>query len=169
MVKAIAGVSMSFATRLNKQSGFTFVATLLLLALCALGLSIAGPIWSQQARREHERELLRVGAMYAQALYDYKTKSPGSIKQYPLRLEDLLNDARFIGIQRHIRKLYTDPIDPRRGWGLVLNADKRIIGVYSLSQDEPIAQGLIDLEGVILPPARHYSDWKFIAQVPHGL
>lgn len=154
----------------DHQSGFTFVGVLVLLALCALSLSIAGPLWHQQVQREREQELLRVGAMYAQAILDYKMKSPGSIKQYPQKLDDLIKDERFIGVERHLRKLYPDPLDPRRPWGLVTDSEARIIGVFSLGQEQPIAQGALNLGSVSLPPAaRHYSDWKFVAQVPNGL
>ena len=143
------------------HSGFTFVGVLLLLALCMLGLAVAGPIWSQQVKREREQELLRVGALYAQALARYRDASPGSLKQYPPGLEALLLDTRFVGTERHLRKLYPDPMNPGSPWGLVLDADKRVIGVYSLSDEPPVAQGSLELGGVVLPPASRYSDWKF--------
>ena len=147
--------------RHRAQRGFTFVAVLLLLALCMLGLAVAGPIWSAQLKREREQELLRVGAMYARALASYRDASPGSLKQYPDRLEALLLDTRFVGVQRHLRSLYPDPMNPGQPWGLVLDADKRVLGVYRLSGEPPVAQGPLDLGSVVLPPAQRYSDWKF--------
>ena len=150
------------AGELGPARGFAFVAVLVLLALCMLGLSIAGPLWSQQAKREREQELLRIGALYAQALQSYRDASPGSLKQYPQTLQALLYDTRFVGTQRHLRKLYADPVGNGKPWGLLLDKDQRITGVYSQSEDAPIAQGPLDLGQVPLDPARRYADWKFI-------
>jgi type II secretory pathway pseudopilin PulG len=143
------------------QRGTSFVAVLVLLAICMLGLAIAGPLWSQQIKREREQELLRIGALYAQAIAGYRDASPGSLKQYPERLEALLLDTRFVGVMRHLRKLHADPVNPGQDWGLVLDPDQRVIGVYSRSEVAPIAEGPIDLGSVVLAPARRYSDWKF--------
>ena len=149
---------------LHRQRGYTLVAVLVLLALCMLSLAVAGPLWSQQVRREREQELLRIGALYAQALADYRAASPGSLKQYPSRLQDLLTDTRFVGTARHLRELYADPVNPGQPWGLVHDADGRIVGVYSLSQDAPLAERGVDLGVTVLGPAKHYADWKFIVK-----
>lgn len=148
----------------ESQAGFTLVAMLLLLALMMLGLSLAGPQWSQQLRREREQELLRVGSLYAQALARYRDMAPGSLKQYPARLEQLTLDTRFVGVARHLRELYPDPIDPSQPWGLVLDAEQRIVGVYSQSKQAPLAQGPIERPGLRLAPALRYSDWEFVAK-----
>jgi len=148
----------------RQQQGFTLVAVLVLLALCMLGLAVVGPQWSQQVRREREQELLRVGALYVQAIAEYRSTSPGSLKQYPLRLQDLLVDTRFVGTARHLRELYADPVNPKQPWGLVQNEEGRITGVYSLSEEAPLAERAIDLGVAVLPPAKHYSDWKFIVK-----
>jgi type II secretory pathway pseudopilin PulG len=144
------------------QRGFTFAGVLVLLAICMLGLGIAGPLWSRQAKREREQELLRVGALYAHALASYHDGAPGSQKQYPARLDKLLLDARFVGVMRHLRKLYPDPMNPDQPWGLVLDGDNRIAGVYSRSDDAPLIDGPVNLDDFALPPAKHYSDWKFM-------
>ena len=145
--------------------GYTLVAMLLLLALVSLGLAFAGPLWSQQTRREREQELLHIGTLYAQAIASYRDLSPGTDKQYPPNLEALLNDARFVVTRRHLRKAYPDPLNPRRPWGLLRNEAGRVTGVYSQDTEAPLARGAIALEHMVLPPAQHYSDWKFIAKV----
>lgn len=150
---------------MRHQRGITFVAVLVLLALCMLALSVAGPLWSQQVRREREQELLRIGNLYAQALAEYHDASPGSAKQYPQQLAQLLADTRYVGLRRYLRKLYPDPIDPSQPWGLVLDAQQRIVGVYSRSEQAPIAQGPQALSATEIDPAQHYADWKFIAKV----
>lgn len=143
--------------------GFTFVAALLLLALVSLGLAVAGPLWSQQAQRERERELLRMGALYAQAIAAYRSASPGSDKRYPEQLEWLLLDRRFVGTVRHLRRLYPDPVNPGQPWGLVRDGAGQIVGVHSLSTEPPLAQGPLQWSGRVLGPVRRYADWQFLA------
>jgi type II secretory pathway pseudopilin PulG len=143
--------------------GFTLVAALLLLALLSLGLAVIGPLWSQQSQRERERDLLRVGTLYAQAIAAYQRVSPGSDKQYPATLDVLVLDTRFVGTVRHLRKLYADPMASGQAWGLVRNPAGRIIGVYSQSAAAPLAQGSVALDDRVLPPAQRYADWKFLA------
>lgn len=145
--------------------GYTFVAVLLLLALVSLGLAFAGPMWSQQMQRERERDLLRIGSLYAQAISHYRDVSPGSEKQYPTSLEALLIDTRFVGTLRHMRKAYADPVNPGKPWGLLRDEAGRLIGVYSLSGEAPLAQGSVALEDRVLPAASRYSEWKFFAKV----
>lgn len=143
------------------EGGFTLVAVLVLLALCMTGLAVAGPMWSQGVRREREQELVRIGVLYAQAIASYRQSSPGSLKQYPVKLEDLLVDTRFVGLARHLRALYPDPVNPGQPWGLMRDSEGRIAGVYSLSTDAPLADRQINLGAIVLAPASRYSDWKF--------
>jgi len=147
------------------ERGVTFVGVLVVLAICMIGLASAGPLWSQQAKRERERELLRVGALYARALASCREASPGSVKQYPTRLDALLFDSRHIGVLRHLRKLYPDPVNPGQAWGLLRDAEGRIAGVYSRCAEAPIAEGPVDLGDIVLAPAKLYSDWKFMLKV----
>jgi len=145
------------------QGGYTFLAVLVLVALVGLGLAQAGPSWGERIRREREQALLRTGALYARAIAEYRDESPGTLKAYPESLDALLADPRFIGLHRHLRRLYPDPIAPDRPWGLVRDIDGRLIGVYSQSDETPLAQGDQRLGALSLAPARRYSDWKFIA------
>ena len=146
--------------------GFALPMVLAGVALAALALSVAGPSWRQQEQRERERELLRVGLLYAQALAAYRDASPGSERVLPPQLEGLLLDTRFVGTQRHLRWLYPDPTNPRQPWGLLRDAQGRIGGVYSLSQTAPVARGPVVLADRTLPPATRYADWKFTAASP---
>ncbi|WP_394484199.1 type II secretion system protein [Roseateles sp. LYH14W] len=141
--------------------GYTFVAVLIMLTLCALGMAAAGPLWADAVQRDREQELLRIGALYAAAITEYRDSSPGNHKQLPLSLDELVSDPRFISTMRHLRKLYPDPLDPARPWGLVLDTDGRVMGVYSQSQDAPLAQGPQRIGALQLPPAQRYADWKF--------
>ncbi len=150
--------------RVGRQHGFTYVWLLVAIAILSIGLAAIGPSWSDQANRERERELLRVGALYAGAIAAYYAASPGSQKQYPLQLEDLLSDTRMVGTVRYLRKLYPDPLDPSRPWGVVLDGSGRIRGIHSQSTGTPLRVEALDLGSTVLPAARRYSDWKFIAK-----
>ncbi len=149
--------------RCSPPGGYTLVAMLLVLALVALGLAAAGPAWAHYVRREREQELLHIGRLYAQALAHYRDVSPGSAKQFPRSLDALLLDARFIGVMRHLRRLYADPLDPRQPWGTVRDTEGGIRGVYSQSTAAPLAQGALVFDHLTLPPAGRYCEWQFIA------
>ncbi len=148
------------------MAGFTLVWVLAAIAILSVGLAAIGPQWADQARRDREQDLLRVGQLYAQALAHYRAVSPGSLKQYPSDLQQLLLDNRFAGTQRHLRKLYPDPLDPARPWGLMRGPDGGILGVFSQSADAPLRRESLDLEGLVLPIAQRYDEWKFIARPP---
>lgn len=153
----------SQALRRNRapQSGFTYVSIMVLVALLGLGLAMLGPLWAEEAQREREQDLLRVGELYAKAIDAYVRSSPGSQKRHPLRLEDLLLDTRYVGTQRHLRKLYADPLQPSRPWGLLRAADGGIRGVFSQDARLPFARAPLELASARLPAASRYSDWVF--------
>lgn len=148
------------------QQGFTFVWVLMAVATFSLGLAVIGPRWSDDARRDKERELLKIGTMYAKAIAAYRAASPGSVKNYPPKLESLLSDERMVSMTRYLRKLYADPLDPSRPWGVVLGPDGTVRGVYSLADAAPLNNEAIDLGVLALPPAQRYSDWKFVPKIP---
>lgn len=161
----VTGVLMRHGNpHIHYQKGYTLIGVLLLLALCMLSLSLAGPIWAARLKREREQELLRIGALYAKALQSYRDMSPGSHKQYPKNLRELLLDPRIPGVNRHIRTLYVDPLNPERPWGLVLDQEGRIEGVYSQNQEAPMARDAQRIGRATLSPAQKYSDWQFKAQ-----
>ena len=87
--------------------------------------------------------MLRIGALYVQALERYRRSSPGTDKRLPLELEELLMDQRFVGTVRHLRRLYPDPVGSTGRWGVVRGEDGRIQGVHSLSEDEPLIEAAV--------------------------
>jgi type II secretory pathway pseudopilin PulG len=145
------------------NGGFTLLAVLAWIGLASIGLSIVGPLWSQQSQRERERELVRVGEQFVLAIEAYRAASPGSEKQFPPSLEALTVDNRFAGTVRHLRRVYADPVNPSQPMGLIRNPTGRIVGVYSQSRAQPLAQAGMTWRLGRLPPASQYSDWKFLA------
>lgn len=148
------------------QVGFTYVLVLAAVALLGLALAALGPMWAEEARRSREAELLRVGQAYAEAIASYREASPGSVRQYPRELGNLLVDTRFVGMKRHLRKLYADPLSPGRPWGVIRAADGGIRGVYSLDTRSPLRKVPLRLGVVELPAAQTYVEWKFMPSEP---
>lgn len=145
----------------GRQRGFTYVLVMALIALLGACLAAIGPRWSDDALRDREQELLRVGALYAAAIGSYHASSPGSAKRYPPTLEALLLDTRFVGTQRHLRRLVPDPLAPGRPWGLVRAADGGIQGVFSQDERTPFLSNPVDLGAASIPAGKRYADWVF--------
>ena len=143
------------------QRGFTYVWMLAAVAVPGVGLAALGTLWSAAAQREREDELIRIGVAYAQAIASYQRMSPGSVRQLPPSLEALVLDDRYPQPQRHLRRLYPDPIDPGRPWGLLRDPEGRIKAVHSLSGEQPWRRVAFVVDGVSLPAAGAYSDWQF--------
>lgn len=146
------------------QRGFTLVAALAALFLLALATQKVMTVVSQQAQREREAELLRIGAAYVAAIGAYYERSPGSVKRWPPSLEALTDDRRFVTLQRHLRQPYADPITRGGDWGMVLAPDGGVVGVYSQSEEKPIRTAGEALQSLGLAEAQRYSDWKFVYQ-----
>ncbi|WP_439590383.1 prepilin-type N-terminal cleavage/methylation domain-containing protein [Hydrogenophaga sp.] len=145
-----------------RQHGFTLLAVLAAMFLLALASQQVMSVVSQQAQRDREAELLRIGAAYQAAIGAYHDQSPGSVKRWPPSLEALLDDRRFVTLQRHLRRLYADPITRTNTWGLVPAPDGGIAGIYSLSEDRPIRTGGTELARLGLAEADRYSEWEFV-------
>jgi type II secretory pathway pseudopilin PulG len=146
------------------QRGFTLLAVMAAMFLLALGTQKVMFVLSQQAQREREAELLQVGAAFAQAIGAYYESSPGTVKRWPANLNDLVDDKRFVGMRRHLRRVYMDPITRSEEWGLVRASDGGIEGVYSLSDASPIRSGALTVGDLRLPAASRYTDWQFVYQ-----
>ncbi|RZI81549.1 MAG: type II secretion system protein [Rubrivivax sp.] len=148
-----------------KHRGFTLLVMLGLLALLGVGLGSAGQAWSERVRRERESEWLRIGELYAQAIESYVSKSPGSLKVGPVSLNELVLDTRFVGLMRHLRRTYADPMQPNQGWKLLRDGQARIVGVYSDARGEPfLARPLPNSRLQARPGAPGFARWAFVAR-----
>lgn len=126
-----------------------------------VGLTVAADIDATVAQRDREKELLSIGRQFQTAIGRYyETQLPGGRREYPGNLEDLLQDPRFPGVKRHLRKIFTDPMTGKPEWGLV-RVSGRIVGVYSLSEKRPIKQANFEAEVAHFQGASKYTEWKF--------
>jgi type II secretory pathway pseudopilin PulG len=146
----------------KSQSGFTYLTILFAIAVAGVVLSNTGVDWWQAAQREKERELQFVGNQYRQAIAQYYERTPGAVKRYPAKLEDLLADTRYNPPQRYLRKLYRDPVLNQKKWGIVPALGGGIMGVHSLSDVLPIKSSNFSYADQAFEGKTKYSDWQFI-------
>ncbi|MBU1690477.1 MAG: type II secretion system GspH family protein [Gammaproteobacteria bacterium] len=145
--------------------GFTYIGVLLAVVFIGVALAATGTVWQQTRQREKERELLFVGNQFRQALEGYYEKPPpGKGKKFPQKIEDLLQDDRYPGVKRYLRVIYRDPMTGSAEWGLLKGADQGIVGLYSLSDGEPLKTANFDLDDAGLAGKLHYYEWRFIAK-----
>jgi type II secretory pathway pseudopilin PulG len=147
---------------LRRQRGFTYVGVLVLVALMGIALAAAGQVWHTFQKREKERELLFIGQQFRLALNRYARHTPGPARRAPLRLEELVQDPRYPGTHRYLRKIYVDPVTGDTEWGLITGPGGEIYGVHSLSREEPLKKSGFALADRNFEGAMKYSDWVFM-------
>jgi type II secretory pathway pseudopilin PulG len=153
---------MVIAMKRRHAAGFVYVTMLFAVAVFGLGLALVGQWTSERQRRAQEEELLRIGTEVVAAIRRHYRESPGTEKQFPREWEDLLEDRRFVGTKRHLRRIPRDPITGSSDWGIVTGPGGRMAGIYSKSEVQPLRQRAQDLGLVRLDPASRYSEWKFV-------
>ncbi|MGR2826168.1 type II secretion system protein [Acinetobacter sp. 1124_18A] len=134
---------------------------LLSLLFLSLGIGQWSINYATLKQREKEEELLKIGVMYRKAIYQYYQNSPGGVKTYPEKLEDLLRDPRYLEVKRYLRKLEKDPMTSK-DFLLIKNSENQIIGIYSSSLQKTIKKigFLPSLEK--FEKVERYQDWKFM-------
>ncbi len=141
------------------ESGFTYLALMFSIVIIGIGLSVIGPSWKTAKKIEKEEDLLFRGKEIADAIGAYYNGFPGQ-KAFPARLEDLLKDPRYPTTKRYLRKLYKDPIT-NSDWILILDANQRIRGVKSKSDEEPLKKANFLDEFKNFEGKTKYSEWVF--------
>lgn len=143
-----------------RTGGFTYLMLLWWVALSGLMLAALAQSWVLDARRAREAELVWRGEQFRQAIEAYASVPVGEGQsQLPRRLEDLLEDRRSGELQRHLKRIWPDPMTGRTEWGLVREGDG-ITGVHSLSTARPLNAP----EGVL-----RYEQWTFVLGQPQAL
>jgi len=146
----------------RKESGFTYVALLFMVAIIGVGLAAKGLEWDRAGQREKEAELLFVGNEFRKAIALYYYRSPGQAQDYPSKLEELLEDPRYPGEQRNLRRIYRDPMTRKAEWGLVTTPNGKIMGVHSLSKESAIKTGNYSEADKNLAGKTSYAEWQFV-------
>lgn len=151
-------------SRIVRQRGFTYLALLFMVAIMGGVLGATAVVWRTMNQRDKEQELLFIGHEYRRAIGLYYERTPGAAKQFPKKLEDLLEDKRQTTLTRYLRKRYNDPFSASKEWGLVPGPGGTIMGVHSQSDKAPIKTGNFDEDDKDFAGAASFQDWKFVYQ-----
>jgi type II secretory pathway pseudopilin PulG len=148
----------------RRMNGFTFLGLMMIIALLGIALLAVGEVWHFAGKRAKEQELLFIGNQFRQAIKLYCNHAPpaNKLQPFPMSLEDLIKDPRYPSTQRYLRKIYTDPITGGSEWGILTNPNGAIIGVFSLSTEEPVKKGNFKLSEKDFEGKTQYADWHFI-------
>lgn len=149
--------------------GFTYLGLLFAIVILGLTLATAGTLWSVNARRDRESQLLWTGNQYRNAIASYYLKGPAGLRQFPPSVDDLLEDHRGPALTRHLRKRYADPMTGRDDWVFERAADGAIIGVRSSALGQPIKQAGFGPGQETFEAATCYCDWVFLYVPPPAL
>lgn len=139
-------------TSSKREGGFTYLAILFVVAVTGLGIAALGETWSRTRQREKEAELLWIGNQFKQAIGLYYERTPGGVKRYPEKMEELLEDKRFVTTQRYLRRLYPDPITGKADWEVIDAPGGGIMGIKSRSPTRTVG---------LMSTVPTYSDWGF--------
>ncbi len=171
MCTAVRRVTRATARRIRagnsvivRQHGFTYLALLFMVAIMGAVLGATAVVWRTMNQRDQEQELLFIGHEYRRAIGLYYERTPGAAKQFPKKLEDLLEDKRQTTLTRYLRKRYNDPLNAGKEWGLAPGPGGTIMGVYSLSDKTPIKTGNFDGDDKEFASAVSFQAWKFVYQ-----
>jgi type II secretory pathway pseudopilin PulG len=165
----------------RNPNGFAYIALIVVIVIIGISLGAAGRYWSYVVLRDKEEELLFRGDQYRQAIELYYKAVPGA-PQYPSSIDDLLMDKRTATGRRHLRQRYKDPISGEDFIEIRNTLTKRIIGVNSPSEKQPLKQSgfpaiytknlallQASYPGIILGndfvEKSRYSEWKFVSTI----
>ena len=85
------------------ERGYAMAALLIAIAIMSILMTVAMPVWRQEARREKEAELIFRGEQYARAIALYNFKNGQAANAFPPSIEVLVDG-------RYLRKRYKDPM-----------------------------------------------------------
>ena len=145
------------------QRGVSYLALLLAVAITNGALAAAATVWSHWQRRERETQLLWAGDQIRRAIVAYSLASSERDAGFPRTLQDLLLDPRSLATRRFLRQVYEDPMTRSTEWGLLHDAQGRLVGVYSLAAGTPAKRSRFPARYAGFEGATRYADWRFSA------
>jgi type II secretory pathway pseudopilin PulG len=88
-------------------------------AIVAAGSAVLLQSIAKDIERQKELELAESGAAIVNAIRAYYESSPGTAKELPKSLADLLLDPRKLYLERHLRSIPHDPFTGKQDWVLI--------------------------------------------------
>lgn len=156
----VTGAVLSTGSRVA-YAGFTYLAVIVALFVLTSVILVTSEVWVTTARREAERELLFVGQEIRCAIGSYYERGPGVVKRYPVSLDELLSDRRFLKPMRHLRRMYLDPVSRSDNWVLLRAPEGGVMGVASPSPRMPLKQAGFGESFSGFENAGSYERWQF--------
>jgi len=154
----------------TSETGFTYVALLIAVAIIGMAAAAALQAGSLLQRRDAEQALLVASADFSAALDSYARLTPAGQPSAPPALASLLRDPRLPGTVRHLRRVPFDPMTGKAEWGLAKTPDGQgIAGVYSLSTAHPIKLDGFDARWSNFRGATSYAEWIFVPTTVPGV
>ncbi len=141
-------------------SGFTYLALLAAIIIIGISLGSATKYWQTISLRDKEAELLFRGEQYRQAIERYYSAIPGKM-QYPQSIDDLIKDGRTPQGRRYLRQKYKDPITGEDFVEIRDQVTRRLTGVRSASEKEPLKQAGFQEAEKDFEGKKKYNEWKF--------
>ena len=142
------------------SSNRVFNPSWIAVLVIALGLAFLLGTSGFQTYWSKERRLIAAADELVVALKAYSNASPGTAKEFPLELTDLMRDPRMLADKSYLRVLPVDPITQKQEWGVVRNQNNQVFGVHSLSNETAtVFAKFLSLRG-----GEKHSDWKFLAE-----
>lgn len=148
--------------RRKRCAGFTYLIAIFAVATASAMVAAGSVVWAKEAQRAREQELITIGNEISDAIGRYYERTPGTVKRFPAKLEDLLRDDRYLSLQRYLRRIYRDPLTGTAEWGLVDGPGGGVAGVYSLSEQKPAKLANFGEQNRSFAGAQRYADWKFV-------
>ncbi|MDT4823871.1 hypothetical protein FQZ97_571110 [compost metagenome] len=143
------------------QEGSAFLWALVLLLVLTLAMGELLELQSTRTQRFLEEELLWAGEQHRNAIKRYYEASPGTVRQLPRSVEDLLEDPRLLALTRHLRAPYPDPVT-RDPFEAIHDVAGNLVGVRSTSGQTPLKSGNFPARYRHFEQATTYRDWEFI-------
>lgn len=141
--------------------GFTYIGLLIFIAVLAAGATASLGAGVALQQRDSEAELLAIGLEFRNALQSYADATPVGQPTAPKELVELLRDARYLGMKRHLRRVYPDPFTGKAEWGLVRDPDGRIAGIHSLSKTSALRHAGFPVGMEMFEKAERHDEWVF--------
>jgi len=91
--------------------GFALIVMMIAVTILTIGLLMVLPSIAQEARREHEEELLFRGNQYARAIYLFQQR----YNRYPNSVKELIHTDNL----SFLRKAWPDPMTPGGKWRFI--------------------------------------------------
>jgi type II secretory pathway pseudopilin PulG len=152
----------------REQRGYAMAALLVALAVMAVMLSVAMPVWRTAVKREKEAELVWRGSQYVRAIALFQRKYANA---YPPNLDILVNE-------RFLRRKYKDPLT-KDGEFQLIPATAPSDGTQRPPGGPPAAAPIGGIKGVMSKSTEKslrmfngrtkYNEWAFTPETVLGV